>query len=328
MIRTIFLLCFSVLLGITSCKDTNSQETKDTKNLKNDENTAQEDKAATKEKERITVYAWVDNLRIRAEPDRKAVIVTTVEEGAKLEFLGEKTAFTEKINLRGSLYEEPWLKIKTVRGEEGWVFGGAVKFYQPKSEADNSPSPYDTCFKYNGSKKESCIKNKRDGELRKNRLRVRKVDNGLRFILLNGEKAEIVDTTKTFEFMYYIQKMGFFVVKETGGVSGQYLLINDKSGRKTEIWGYPKPSPDYKTIVVVNADLERGFEANGVQIFSFTKGSGLEKVYEKEMTEFEPQIPSWVNDDQITLVLEPAPGDAGLVRKIVDIKRGEDGEWK
>ena len=73
------------------------------------------------------LYAWVDNLNIRGVPNTKGKTVATVQTSDLLQFTGEKSPKTETIVLRGVAYDEPWLKIKMVDGQEGWVFGGAVK---------------------------------------------------------------------------------------------------------------------------------------------------------------------------------------------------------
>lgn len=44
----------------------------------------------------------------------------------KLIYLNEKSDFTEEVNLRGRVYNEPWLKVKLPGGEIGWVFGGGI----------------------------------------------------------------------------------------------------------------------------------------------------------------------------------------------------------
>jgi len=53
-------------------------------------------------------------------------ILAELEHGEKLIFLGEKSGFTDKVNLRGKDYEDKWLKVKLPDGRVGWVFGGAV----------------------------------------------------------------------------------------------------------------------------------------------------------------------------------------------------------
>jgi hypothetical protein len=73
------------------------------------------------------VYAWVDRLNIRDAANLNGKQVASVTEQEALEFTGEKSDNTETIVLRGVAYDEPWLKVKTKDGKEGWVFGGAVK---------------------------------------------------------------------------------------------------------------------------------------------------------------------------------------------------------
>jgi hypothetical protein len=73
------------------------------------------------------LYAWVDALNLRAEPKTGSTSVTKVNSGDALTYLGESTAATEKIELRGVVYDEPWMKVTAPDGKSGWVFGGAVK---------------------------------------------------------------------------------------------------------------------------------------------------------------------------------------------------------
>lgn len=73
------------------------------------------------------LYAWVDALNLRAEPKTGSASVTKVNSGDALTYLGESTSTTEKIELRGVVYDEPWRKVTAPDGKSGWVFGGAVK---------------------------------------------------------------------------------------------------------------------------------------------------------------------------------------------------------
>ena len=73
------------------------------------------------------VYAWVDRLNIRNAPNTSGKIVASATEQEALEFTGEKSTGSETVVLRGVAYHEPWLKVKTADGTEGWVFGGAIK---------------------------------------------------------------------------------------------------------------------------------------------------------------------------------------------------------
>ena len=55
----------------------------------------------------IEIYVWVDKLRLRSESNTSSETVATLKEGQALTFMNERSDFTEKINLRGTLFDEP-----------------------------------------------------------------------------------------------------------------------------------------------------------------------------------------------------------------------------
>lgn len=81
-------------------------------------------------------YPWVTNLNIRSTPNTGGEVVATVQPTDELEVL-ETSDKKEQLVLRGVLYDEAWLKVKTPEGKEGWVFGGAVK--RPDEAKGNDP---------------------------------------------------------------------------------------------------------------------------------------------------------------------------------------------
>ena len=122
----IYIIAF--LSFLSACKDTNSSQSQEI-----DENNAdslkQIESIAKNEPEQLTIYVWVDNLRMRLEPDTKSDVVTELKEGQAIVFLEEKSNFTQKITLRGKQYDEPWLKVKTKDNKIGWVYGGGAVSY-------------------------------------------------------------------------------------------------------------------------------------------------------------------------------------------------------
>ncbi len=70
----------------------------------------------------------VADLRLRETPGEKGEIVATLPKGAFLDDLGEVSDFTTRVTLRGITYDEPWIKVKTSTGQEGWVYGGGLNF--------------------------------------------------------------------------------------------------------------------------------------------------------------------------------------------------------
>lgn len=69
----------------------------------------------------------VNELRLRSEPNKTSKVLYVVGEKEEVFFLNEKTDFKETIKMRGVNYTEPWLKVRTKDGIEGWVFGGGLQ---------------------------------------------------------------------------------------------------------------------------------------------------------------------------------------------------------
>ena len=79
-------------------------------------------------------YSWVDKLRVRAVPglDSKrqgAKFVDELDEGEKVFFLGEKSSETFEVKLRGRTMNAPFYKVRTKKGEIGWIFAGALSSF-------------------------------------------------------------------------------------------------------------------------------------------------------------------------------------------------------
>ncbi|MEM6769180.1 MAG: SH3 domain-containing protein, partial [Bacteroidota bacterium] len=73
------------------------------------------------------LVTWVDRINVRASATTDAKVVARIPNGETMVYLGEQSPRTETILLRSKAYREPWLKVKTKNGQQGWVFGGAVK---------------------------------------------------------------------------------------------------------------------------------------------------------------------------------------------------------
>jgi len=259
----------------------------------------------------------------------------SIKEGTSFVYLNEKTDYKDRINLRGTLYHEPWLKIKTEDGKEGWVFGGAVKFYEPIVDAN--PSPYDKCEDLRRKGKfdawKSCINKESAKQLKKDGRFVSSNDKGLTFTLLTGEKMmlenNLSDTSDTYlkrSYSHYLPKLGYFVVRNQIYEGGNFSLINDKSGKETLIKGFPKTSPDYKYILTSNPDGEAGFEFNGIEIYGFPNGK-FEKILEKEWDGVEPFAAKWMDEKTIHLSLFPTATTPNEKMKNIKIVMNEKGRW-
>lgn len=275
------------------------------------------------------IYTWVNELRMREEATTDSPIVVTLKEGEPLDFAGEKTDFTEKISLRGTLFEEPWLKVTTKTGKEGWVYGGGVKFYKVGA-ADKSGTPYDDCLKLEKARQISqankCFERVQFRELKNNASRVSASASGIDFSLLSGEQLSLqnIGRDTVYDFRYYIKEMGFFAVLANYRDSSEYILVNDKSGELISMKGYPKASPEGNHIVGVGTDWKGRGGFNGIQIMSYDTGS-FEVAFEETLVGYNPVLPKWIDDNTIQVTLL----DESNRRKseISQITKEETGKW-
>ena len=70
----------------------------------------------------------LENFRLRATPGVKGQEIGRLEKGTVLTDLGEVSDFTTPLKLRGVAFDEPWIKVRTPAGLEGWIYGGGVHF--------------------------------------------------------------------------------------------------------------------------------------------------------------------------------------------------------
>ncbi|MEM8585380.1 MAG: SH3 domain-containing protein [Bacteroidota bacterium] len=89
------------------------------------------------------LYTWVDRLNLRTAANTGSEVVTKLSSDTPLQPTGNQTDRQESIVLRGVLYTEPWLEVRTPDGQTGWVFGGAVKTEgEPKGNDPISDSKF------------------------------------------------------------------------------------------------------------------------------------------------------------------------------------------
>jgi hypothetical protein len=84
---------------------------------------------------RTPLISNINHLRVRETPGPDGKIIATLSEGDTLFDLGEVSAFTTEVSLRGIRFNEPWIKVRTQDSLSGWVFGGGVNF-QMKDEVE------------------------------------------------------------------------------------------------------------------------------------------------------------------------------------------------
>ncbi len=79
------------------------------------------------------LYVTIDNLNMREQPILNAPIVAKLRLFEAVNYLGETTEKVDAINLGKGVSKDPWVKIQTNTGKQGWVFGAGVHIYKKKN---------------------------------------------------------------------------------------------------------------------------------------------------------------------------------------------------
>ncbi len=81
---------------------------------------------------RSVLYITIDNLKLRKSPHLDSAVVATLPLFEEVYFLDEVTDFTQQISLGYEITEEPWVKVRTKKGKDGWVYGAGIHYYKKK----------------------------------------------------------------------------------------------------------------------------------------------------------------------------------------------------
>lgn len=76
---------------------------------------------------KVFLYCWLENVNLRETPDLKGKVSGQIKEKENLTYLGYQTDILTEVSLRGKTYKEPWIKVETTQGVQGWVHAATVK---------------------------------------------------------------------------------------------------------------------------------------------------------------------------------------------------------
>lgn len=87
------------------------------------------------------LYVIIDSLKLRARPQLDSNFIRYLDYDELVYDMGEQTQSTQTIRYSADeVRTEPWVKIRTQKGEVGWVFGAGVNFYRKKRRLPPPPS--------------------------------------------------------------------------------------------------------------------------------------------------------------------------------------------
>lgn len=127
-----------ILQDVSETEQIQQQATADSlariKARKDSLNKARKEQLKRKQNNRYTpLFVTIDDLNVRTDPDLKADVVDQLTLFEEVEFLNEWTDFTTEVNLGKAVANEPWIKVRTPKGHEGWVYGAGVHYYKQKN---------------------------------------------------------------------------------------------------------------------------------------------------------------------------------------------------
>jgi hypothetical protein len=86
-------------------------------------------------RERTTpLYVTIEGLALRTGPGLNYTIVDRLKLYDEVNFLQEVTDSLYEIKLGSITPREPWVKIRSPKGRDGWVYGAGVDFYKYELE--------------------------------------------------------------------------------------------------------------------------------------------------------------------------------------------------
>lgn len=92
---------------------------------------------STAEPEKGTsLYVSIEGLNMRSGPGLRYELMERFPLHTQLRFLGEVSPTVDTIKLGKITAAEPWVKVRSPKGRDGWVFGAGVSYYKRKIEVE------------------------------------------------------------------------------------------------------------------------------------------------------------------------------------------------
>ncbi|WP_157807741.1 hypothetical protein [Hymenobacter chitinivorans] len=135
-----------------------------------------------------------------------------------------------------------------------------------------------------------------------------KATNGRTVVLRN----DTTDSENAVQYSYWGQLPGAhqWVVSVGLWEGHSVVLIDQRTGQRTDIWGRPVASPDGRYILASNADLAAAFDPNGLQLLQ-VGAKGPKLVWQRELINWGPTEARWRPDGSIIVQQEFGPTEAG-----------------
>lgn len=98
------------------------------------ESELKEEKAPQLEK-KFDLVVKEEGLRLWRQAGVEGEMIRALPQGAQLKDLRQTSDFTSRIQLGKQVYDEPWIKVQTETGEEGWLYARNTAFQFPSGQS-------------------------------------------------------------------------------------------------------------------------------------------------------------------------------------------------
>lgn len=144
-------------------------------------------------------------------------------------------------------------------------------------------------------------------------------ETSISFKLKNGKNKTIKDDVDAgskdyvhYNWLGFAKDLEGWVIREYFYESTGFCLINEHSGEETRLWGEPTVSNDKRLMFCSSADLHRGLDPNGFQIFD-ASFSPPKLIFEQELHDWSIGGARWEASN--VLVIERNQLDSTLKEK-------------
>ncbi|UOQ54636.1 hypothetical protein [Hymenobacter cellulosivorans] len=125
-------------------------------------------------------------------------------------------------------------------------------------------------------------------------------------------KNDTTDTEDAIAYLYWgeLPSVHQWVVNVWLWEGRYVVLIDQRTGQRTDIWGQPAASPDGRYILASSYDLAAAFDANGLQLLRLgTKGPKV--IWQRELHNWGPAEARWRPDGTVVVKQGFGPTEEG-----------------
>lgn len=210
--------------------------------------------------ERPVIYASIDKLRLRQSPDLDAQTVHRLTLGEPVIYLNQRTTFTTAVQMQGQVFQQPWLRIKTIDSLEGWAYAGGLSIYKPLEEKPLL-TDHELIKEYlslDAMSESAAYKGLRLAQLEADQDIVTEVNGTLSLatdrdtVFLTNARDTVTNTFDRYEYLGRLRETNYALIAHFTARGRVIKLYNLKTARNINLPGIPLPSPNHKRWAVMD----------------------------------------------------------------------------